>query len=532
MARVARTPRAGRSFALQHPPACASVPRLDLFREERTVGQTALILFLLLATGWPFSPCRTRDPSPSVSDSGRWRCRWSWSSCGGRPRCADGLARQPPRLVPAPTPASAQSKELNALRTSSTGTPPHPRHRSIDAPWPPDPPAEPSCPQPLTISDAAECGGRRARLHAARRYGSDPRRPARRDARGRPVKKAGAALAGALDFVPGRCAMNAAAIASSPRLPSPPLRPLSSRARHRSSVLPPRPISSAWLPPWSDRHQGPLDRLGLTLGPVRSAAGDLRPRRYVVTVAYILTDATLIQFGCGTAACPGAIRRTGLRERHRRDQAGRRGPVAARPWGTRPRSARATRAIVGVTGENEVSATQAASKTSGVHGLLGIPPGAGVHRRAAEPLLRREPAGEHAGRDHRGHIAPPRRSADVNLAIPIEYFLAAKDELFQEGRVKSRPPRPWLGLYTVETPQGLVIAAPRPPARPSTRASSARCDRAAERGKGGEPGGFLPEALENADRRGGQHRRLARGQVPGHRRAHHRPPESPSQPGN
>jgi S1-C subfamily serine protease len=50
----------------------------------------------------------------------------------------------------------------------------------------------------------------------------------------------------------------------------------------------------------------------------------------------------------------------------------------------------------------------------------------------------------------------------VNLAIPIEYFLAVREELLREGRVKSRPPRPWLGLYTVEAPQGLVVAGASP----------------------------------------------------------------------
>jgi len=36
----------------------------------------------------------------------------------------------------------------------------------------------------------------------------------------------------------------------------------------------------------------------------------------------------------------------------------------------------------------------------------------------------------------------------VSLAIPTEKFLAVKDELISAGRVVSRRPRPWLGLYT------------------------------------------------------------------------------------
>jgi S1-C subfamily serine protease len=45
----------------------------------------------------------------------------------------------------------------------------------------------------------------------------------------------------------------------------------------------------------------------------------------------------------------------------------------------------------------------------------------------------------------------------MNLAIPIEAFLAAKDELIAAGRVVSRPPRPWLGLYTSSTDAGVVV---------------------------------------------------------------------------
>jgi S1-C subfamily serine protease len=55
----------------------------------------------------------------------------------------------------------------------------------------------------------------------------------------------------------------------------------------------------------------------------------------------------------------------------------------------------------------------------------------------------------------------------VNLAIPIETFIAVKDELIAAGRVVSRRARPWLGLYTAPTAGGLVVDgfAPRGPAR-------------------------------------------------------------------
>jgi len=55
----------------------------------------------------------------------------------------------------------------------------------------------------------------------------------------------------------------------------------------------------------------------------------------------------------------------------------------------------------------------------------------------------------------------------VNLAIPIEKFLAGKDELLAQGRVMSRAPRPWLGLYTESGDGGVVVAgmSPLSPAR-------------------------------------------------------------------
>jgi S1-C subfamily serine protease len=56
----------------------------------------------------------------------------------------------------------------------------------------------------------------------------------------------------------------------------------------------------------------------------------------------------------------------------------------------------------------------------------------------------------------------------VNLAIPIEHFLPGKDELLAKGRVASRRPRPWLGLYTVSTEgRGIVVSGMSPvgPAR-------------------------------------------------------------------
>lgn len=55
----------------------------------------------------------------------------------------------------------------------------------------------------------------------------------------------------------------------------------------------------------------------------------------------------------------------------------------------------------------------------------------------------------------------------VNVAIPIAKFVEVKDELVNAGRVVSRPPRPWLGLYTIPHNGSVVIDgfSPNGPAR-------------------------------------------------------------------
>jgi len=64
----------------------------------------------------------------------------------------------------------------------------------------------------------------------------------------------------------------------------------------------------------------------------------------------------------------------------------------------------------------------------------------------------------------------------VNLAIPIEKFLPGKDELCDKGRVQSRRPRPWLGLYTVGNEGGGVIVAGVSPFGPAGAAGIRRGD--------------------------------------------------------
>ena len=64
----------------------------------------------------------------------------------------------------------------------------------------------------------------------------------------------------------------------------------------------------------------------------------------------------------------------------------------------------------------------------------------------------------------------------VNLAIPTERFLPVKDELIATGRVASRPPRPWLGVYTVDVRDGLVVSE-LSPIGPAARAGFVKGDR-------------------------------------------------------
>jgi len=217
----------------------------------------------------------------------------------------------------------------------------------------------------------------------------------------------------------------------------------------------------------------------LTLGPVRSGSGVIfDPAGYVVTVGYILTDATVIQVrlrdgrvvaarlvGHDFESGVGVIQLEGA------------GPWPSTSLGNSSQVGSGDPAtIIGVTGENELSVTQGSiqeiKRFTGYweylleRAFIVTPPNPAF---GGSPLVNAQ--GEIIGVTSLRLGDPPQ----VNLAIPIEYLLATKEELLKEGRITSRPPRPWLGVYTVETPQGLVVAGASP-SGPALIAGFARGD--------------------------------------------------------
>jgi S1-C subfamily serine protease len=211
----------------------------------------------------------------------------------------------------------------------------------------------------------------------------------------------------------------------------------------------------------------PLDRPSVrTLGPARSGSGVIfAPEGYALTVGYLLTDASVIQVrlqdgrvvpgrfvGQDFESGIGVLKLEGT------------GPWPYVPLGDSSAvGAGDPVAIVGVDGENKLAATQGTvqeiKRFTGYweylleRAFIVTPPNPAF---GGSPLVNTR--GEVVGVTSLRLGDPPQ----VNLAIPVEYFAIVREDLFKEGRVRSRPPRPWLGLYTVETPQGLVVAGASP----------------------------------------------------------------------
>jgi S1-C subfamily serine protease len=64
----------------------------------------------------------------------------------------------------------------------------------------------------------------------------------------------------------------------------------------------------------------------------------------------------------------------------------------------------------------------------------------------------------------------------TNLFIPLERFVPVKDEIVASGRVQSRTPRPWLGLYTSGGDGGITVDG-FSPIGPAAQAGFQRGDR-------------------------------------------------------
>jgi S1-C subfamily serine protease len=63
----------------------------------------------------------------------------------------------------------------------------------------------------------------------------------------------------------------------------------------------------------------------------------------------------------------------------------------------------------------------------------------------------------------------------ANLFVPLEHFLPVREELLTTGRVQSRSPRPWLGIYTSDEDKGLTVDG-FSPTGPAARAGFKRGD--------------------------------------------------------
>ncbi|HEX3177003.1 MAG TPA: S1C family serine protease [Methylomirabilota bacterium] len=198
------------------------------------------------------------------------------------------------------------------------------------------------------------------------------------------------------------------------------------------------------------------------LGAQRAGSGVIfDDRGYVVTVSYLVLDALRIEArtrdgAVVNARLVGVDLDTGLAvvrlDAH--------GPWPAAPLGdSRDVAAGAIAGLVGADEDNDL-----------VHAAAHVD---GVRRFSAfwEYMLPRafivSPAiaswGGSAMVDERGQLVGivslrlGEEPSYVNMAIPLETFLPVKDELIATGRIESRRPRPWIGLNTRASADGVFV---------------------------------------------------------------------------
>lgn len=216
----------------------------------------------------------------------------------------------------------------------------------------------------------------------------------------------------------------------------------------------------------------PLDRpSALTLGPERWGSGVIfDPAGYAVTVSYILLDAAMIQVALRDGRIvPAKLVGLDLENGLGVIKLEGGGPWPAAPLGDSSRVAvgQAT-ATIGVDDDNDLVVTQGSVQE--------IRSFAGYWEYMLDRAFVVAPYNPAFGGSPLVNVQGDvigitslkiGERPSVNLAIPIELFTASKDELISQGRVLSRRPRPWLGLYTVPAEEGVVVAGTSPvgPAR-------------------------------------------------------------------
>jgi S1-C subfamily serine protease len=218
--------------------------------------------------------------------------------------------------------------------------------------------------------------------------------------------------------------------------------------------------------------QVPLDRPSvLTLGPERWGSGVIfDPAGYAVTVSYVLLDAEIIQVSLRNGRVVPA-RLVGLDLEHGLGviKLEGDGPWPAATLGDSSKVAPGEpTGTIGVDDDNDLVVSQGSVKE--IRSFAGyweymldrafvVAPYNSAF--GGSPLVNVQ--GEIIG------IVSLRLGERpfVNLAIPIEHLASSRDELISKGRVLSRRPRPWLGLYTVPVMEGVVVAGVSPigPAR-------------------------------------------------------------------
>lgn len=230
------------------------------------------------------------------------------------------------------------------------------------------------------------------------------------------------------------------------------------------------------------RVQVPPDRPSvLTLGPERWGSGVIfdATAGYALTVSYVLLDAGLIEVSLRDGRkVPGTLVGLDLEVGVGVVKLEGPGPWPAATFGD------STQVAVGdVTGTVAVSADGALVATSGR--IEAVRPFSAAWEYMLDRAFVVAPYNAAFGGgalvDSSGRVIgiTSLRLGDapyVNLAIPIEKFLPGKAELCDKGRVVSRRPRPWLGLYTISHEGGGVVVAGASPAGPALAAGLRRGD--------------------------------------------------------